>query len=219
MTAQQACPRLGERFVALWLRCAGHSAAAHAAATHARLCAAYGQGWRDYHALAHIEHCLREFDGARAAMSAADEVELALWYHDAVYQPGDPDNERNSAQLFADDAGGQMPAAQVERICALIMATTHHAPPGDAQSAWVVDIDLSSFGLPWPDFLRDSHAVRAEMKCLDDERYQVAHGGFLRGLLARARIYSTDHFHARYEHHARDNITRLLKAYAAGIRL
>ena len=208
----------GERFVALWLRCAAGAIAAQIHGIHGRLCAAYGEPWRHYHALAHIEHCLGEFDAARDAMPNPDEVELALWYHDAVYAPGDGDNEKRSAELFANDSAGMMADAQRARVGALILATAHTTPPDDAQAAWVVDIDLSSFGLPWPDFLHDSHAVRAEMKGLDDEHYLIAHGDFLRGLLARPRLYTTDHFHARYEQQARDNIARLLDAYASGVR-
>lgn len=208
-----------ERFVALWLRCAPRASAEQAHAIHARLCAAYGETGRHYHALAHIEHCLCEFDAARAAMADADEIELALWYHDAVYQPGDSDNEGRSAALLAEHSAGQLADTQVARIGELILATTHANAPRDAQAAWVVDIDLSSFGLPWPAFLHDSHAVRAEMKSLADDDYQKSHGSFLRGLAARPRIYTSEHFHGRYEHQARDNIARLLDAYAAGIPL
>jgi len=207
------------RFAALWLRCAGGASAPEAVATHTRLCEGYRQPWRHYHSLAHIEHCLREFDATKADMAGPDEVELALWYHDAVYQPGDARNEQRSAELFAEDARGRLPAPLVAEVCALIMATTHLAPPTSAQARWVVDIDLSSFGLPWPGFLRDSRAVRAEMEMQNDALYLAAHGCFLRGLLARPRIFSTDYFHARCEQRARDNIMRLLDAYAAGTRL
>ena len=218
--ADPTSPRThADRFVALWLRCAPHASAAQARAIHGRLCAAYGEAGRHYHALAHIEHCLCEFDGARAAIAAADDVELALWYHDAVYQPGDSDNEGRSAALFAEHSAGQLADTQVARIGALILATTHANAPQDAQAAWVVDIDLSSFGLPWPAFLHDSHAVRAEMKNLADDDYQNSHGSFLRRLVARPRIYTSEHFHGRYEQRARDNIARLLDAYAAGITL
>ena len=207
----------GARFVALWLRVAPSAKVTELEAMHTRLGSAYRQTWRCYHALDHIEHCLRQFDGARTAIAGPDEVELALWYHDVVYLPGDVDNEIHSAQWFLRDAGGLLPAAQCERIHALIMATTHHAAPRCTASAWVVDIDLSSFGLPWPDFLHDSHAVRAEMKDQNDERYVAAHSAFLHSLLARPRLYTTEHFHARYEQTARDNITRLLEAYATGV--
>lgn len=217
MINQPPCLTDAAHFVTLWLRVAPTAQVADIEAMHMRLCSAYRQAWRNYHALDHIEHCLRQFDGARAAIADRDEVELALWYHDVVYLPGDVDNEIRSAEWFMRDACGHLPAAQCERIHALIMATTHHAPPHYATSAWVVDIDLSSFGLPWPDFLHDSHAVRAEMKDQDDERYVVAHSAFLHSLLARPRLFTTEHFHALYEQTARDNITRLLEAYAAGV--
>jgi len=47
--------------------------------------AAYQLPKRHYHNLHHIRQCLAELDGLRAACKAPDVVELAIWYHDIVY--------------------------------------------------------------------------------------------------------------------------------------
>jgi len=64
------------------------------------------RGWsswgRHYHTLGHLEEYFKEFDQARHLAQRAGEVELALWFHDAVYRTWASDNEARSAALAAD---------------------------------------------------------------------------------------------------------------------
>jgi predicted metal-dependent HD superfamily phosphohydrolase len=87
------------QFVALWQRNLG-DAPGQAEAVYARLVQLYCEPHRHYHTLAHIRHCLREFDQAASLMDHPDAVAMALWFHDAIYVPGAMDNERRSAGLF-----------------------------------------------------------------------------------------------------------------------
>src|SRR5438128_12245744 len=59
----------------------------------------YTERHRAYHTLRHIEQCLVEFDEVRREAVDPIAVELALWYHDAVYDPHARDNEERSAVL------------------------------------------------------------------------------------------------------------------------
>lgn len=219
MTGHDVDHRWAGRFIALWERCQLAAPDNRASLVHDGLCRRYAEPVRRYHTLEHIRHCLREFDAARPADDVADAVEMALWFHDVIYTPGAPDNEQLSADFFREQAGEALSPTLVDDVSRMIIATTHRVAPRDRAQAWVVDVDLSSFGLPWPTFLRDSRYVREEMSALDDDQYQASHAGFLRKLCARKRIFTTDVFHARYEHSARDNIARLLDAYAAGTPL
>ncbi|MDT1091345.1 hypothetical protein RNM29_33455, partial [Pseudomonas aeruginosa] len=68
---------------------------------------------------------------------------LALWTHDLVYDTPRQDNEAASA---ASTARGLAPAGRAAlrpALRELIMATGHQAPPGDADAALVVDLDLA----------------------------------------------------------------------------
>lgn len=219
MTRHEVDNTWAARFVALWERCRADAERGEPLRVHATLCEHYGEAVRRYHTLEHIRHCLREFDAARPADDIADAVEMALWFHDVIFVPGAQDNEQLSADCFRELARDCLPPSFIAEVERMIMATTHRLPPRDRGAAWAVDLDLSSFGLPWPTFLRDSRHVREEMSAQCDDDYYPAHGRFLRGLCARERIYTTEVFHARYEQAARDNITRLLDAYAAGTRL
>jgi predicted metal-dependent HD superfamily phosphohydrolase len=65
-----------------------------AAGWYQRLTDAYAEPQRHYHNQQHIAECLAEFDQARHLAQQPTAVELALWFHDAVYDPR-PETTRN----------------------------------------------------------------------------------------------------------------------------
>jgi PAS domain S-box-containing protein len=75
---------------------------------------------------------------------------------------------------------------------------------------FIVDIDLSSFGLPWEAFMRDGLRIRAEFPHVEDDAYYPGHLRFLRGLCNRPSFFFTDCFRQRYERTAHENIRRLV---------
>src|SRR5690242_9270349 len=85
-----------ERWLALWKACGANGAQQ---AWYEHLSAAYGAPQRHYHNQQHIAECLAEFDSARHLALEPAAVELALWFHDAVYNPKASDNEEQSAAL------------------------------------------------------------------------------------------------------------------------
>ena len=200
-----------DRFVALLERCAADGPAPDGKALFDELHTLYSGDGRRYHTPAHLDHCLAQFDMCRHLMQRPDEVEMALWYHDAVYEPAAHDNELRSAELFATRLGHVCPEEMVTRVYDLILATTHREPPRDQDTRLMVDIDLSGFALPWEEFARESEAVRAEFGHLSDEEFYASQMRFLRSLVERARFYSSDFFHQRYEDQARENVTRTLR--------
>ena len=208
-----------KRFRAVWNRCGTSDAEIETDAVYQMLRAHYAAPGRYYHTLAHLHHCLHEFDAIGLRDAGTDAIELSLWFHDLIYVPGAMDNELRSAACFARHARGTLPDALVALVERLILATTHRGPPHDSIEAWVIDIDLSSFGLPWPAFLRDSRHVREEQRSVEDALYYAMQSRFLHSLCERTQIFTTDHFRARYEAQARANIARLLEAIAAGSTL
>ena len=175
-----------------------------------RLVALYAEPHRHYHTLDHIQHCLRLFDQVTAWLHEPHAVELALWFHDAIYVSGAKDNERCSADLFLEYANGRIDATFQQKIDDLIMVTTHTGLPSQSDEQFIVDIDLSSFGLPWEAFMRDGLRIRAEFPEVTDDDYYPGHLRFLRGLWERPSFFLTDYFRQRYEHTARANIERLM---------
>lgn len=200
-----------QRFEELWLRCARDGAAAKPQECFAQVRKHYNEPHRRYHTPAHIAHCLTQFDAARPRMRLPDAVELAIWYHDVIYDVGAADNELQSAQLLRRHADGVMPDDLVQCVHDLIMVTVHgRLEPATQEQGYMVDIDLSSFGLPWARFLRDSVAVREEFADMSDAEFYPRQRDFLASLLAREHFCITDFFRERHEARARSNITRYL---------
>jgi len=198
-------------FITLWQRATAHDAS-QAGHVYRSLADHYAEPERHYHTLGHISHCLAQAALAAALLPNADSIKLAIWFHDVVWNAGARDNEARSAAYFrniAADAG--MPSHLLNDIERLILMTEYGQTPLRPDEVYIVDIDYSSFGLPWELFLADSVAVRAERTGLSDELYASQHSRFLQALLARETLYRSDFFRARYEDTARSNIRRYLR--------
>lgn len=196
------------RFGALWRRRVACPPSAPAA-VYADLVRRLDAPGRAFHNLRHIDDCLHRFDEVARRLDDPDAVELALWFHDAIYLPGDPANERASAQLFVAQAAGA-PAFLRRRVAALILATERRHAPRTDDARFIDDIDLSGFGAPWVTFARNSRALRREFAALGDEVYYRGQWMFLSRLRRRPRFFRTAWFRDRYERQAHANLDRVL---------
>ncbi|MFT5174674.1 MAG: putative metal-dependent HD superfamily phosphohydrolase [Gammaproteobacteria bacterium] len=200
------------RFEQLWRRCATDIDSVGLETRFEEIQARYNESHRRYHRPEHITHCLQQFDAAHALLQNADAVELAVWYHDVVYDIGAVDNEACSAQFFARHASGELSEKMIETVHELIMVTMHLCSlPTTSDEAYFVDIDLSSFGLSWDKFLLDSVDVRDEFPHVPDLEFYFKQNKFLLALLGREHFCFTAFFRDRHEHIARDNITSYLR--------
>ncbi len=201
-----------ERFTTLWRRCQTDGGSeAEADAVFREVHDYYSESGRHYHTPKHIEHCLVQFDQAASEMDDADAVELAIWFHDLVFDVSAQDNELMSARRFVELADDSMDEGFKIRVYDLIMATAAPRVPKSNDQEFMLDIDLSSFGLPWEEMLRDSIAVRKESSRLSDEEFFPGQRAFLESLVSREHFYFTDFFRSRIEETARENIERYLQ--------
>jgi len=201
------------RFTGLWTRCIS-AAQIDPVRVYVKLREFYSQAWRRYHTLSHLRHCLGEFDEVAHLVAEPKEVEMALWFHDAIYEPGAADNEARSVELFDRLAEGGAPPVLSNRVRELIMATCHFEPPAAGDERYMVDIDLASFGLPWRAYLSDSEKVRAEASHLTDEDFYRGQVAFFKRLLSRPHFYGTPFFRRKYEARARENLIRKVSELA-----
>ena len=196
-----------ERFQALWNRC---EAPSDPRPVFEDLLCRYCEPHRIYHRCTHLVHCFRQLDLAYTLIQDPDAVEMALWFHDAIYTPRSSDNEKESAELFVRAAGDHFQPSFISKVYELILVTAHKELAQESDKQFIADIDLSSFGVDWEEFLRDTKALREEQADSSDAMFYPAHAKFLNSLLGRPRIFGTVFFYGRCEQRARENITRLL---------
>jgi predicted metal-dependent HD superfamily phosphohydrolase len=178
----------------------------------AQLDAAYGAADRHYHGAAHIEACLAHLRRWRHLARDPALVELALWVHDLVYDTRRQDNEAASAErgcqwLEQAGLGEQAPALRE-----MVLATRHQQPPGDADAALVVDIDLSILASDASLYAGYEAAVRAEYAWVPAALFRAGRAKLLRQLLAQPALYHHAPLAALWEAPARHNLERALAA-------
>ena len=193
----------------------------------AQLLSAYGQPQRHYHTQQHLAECLNWLESAQELAQHPGEVEIALWFHDAVYEVRAHDNEWRSAQ-WASQALQQYGAtqAQIARVHALIMATCHGAAaPEDAQghglrqtlhdeadTQLLLDIDLAILGAAPARFAEYDQQVRAEYSWVPAAIYSVKRKEVLQSFLQRPRIYGSKKLGRILEAPARTNLLNAINA-------
>lgn len=179
-----------------------------------RLKSRHSEAQRHYHTWAHIEALLAWLEQIRAKIDDPLSVELAILFHDAVYDPYAKDNEEKSAALMMSELSGMAAQETLERAKSLILATVQHRLPDTAESwlhsdcAFFLDMDLSILGAEPLAFDLYEEAIQREYAFVPANRYREARGAILQDFLKRDRLYFTDHFHDRLERQARSNLAR-----------
>ena len=181
--------------------------------TYEDLVARYSEPHRKYHTLRHLEDCLATFAEVRALAERPAEVEVALWFHDAVYDTRSDQNEARSAELAAETViGTGQPPGCAHRIETLVMATRHDATPTDTDAKVLADVDLSILGADPRRFDEYERQVREEYGWMPGPLYRSGRRKILQAFMTRPVIFSTPHMRARHEARARANIARSLEA-------
>ena len=177
-----------------------------------QLVSLYSESHRHYHNLRHMNECLAEFDSARQVAREPLSVELAIWFHDAIYETHARDNEERSAELarrcISDGGGAEKIRSSVET---LIMATKTHDSAIHPDAPLMVDIDLSILGKSEERFDQYETQIQREYDWVPREVFAAKRAEILESFAARDRIYATEHFFALYEQKARSNLERSVK--------
>ncbi len=197
-----------KQWLALWKRI---GARGNAHAVYNDLVMRYSEPRRAYHTLEHIRHCLDEFEQVRHLAANPDIVELALWYHDAIYDTKAKDNEERGAALaiqMTEDA--LLPDNLGQSVANLIIATKHASDSTDPDVQIIVDVDLSILGQDEEKFDEYERRIRTEYEWVAENAFIVGRSAMLKAFSNRPAIYSTQFFRNKYEAQARQNIVRSL---------
>ncbi|GGG28699.1 HD domain-containing protein [Hymenobacter glacieicola] len=181
---------------------------------------AYTASDRHYHALPHIRALLDAVDQHASLVHDREVVELAVWFHDAVYNPLRDDNEARSAALALEFLQhSTLTPERRQRVAFLIERTKDHTQPqpaADSDLLLFLDADLQILGAPEADYWQYARQVRQEYRLVPDFMYRRGRRKVLEKLLAAATLYHTPAFHDKLDAHARRNLQAELIAWEKG---
>jgi len=184
---------------------------------------------RHYHTLEHLRNYHAQLRRYKAAgrLAAPAVCELALFFHDAVYDARRADNELQSAQLFAEfcadlrRATDLPPSLHLEQATGLILRTANHmdaTPAEDSDAAAFLDCDLHTLGAAPHTYHRYAEGVRLEYAHVDEAEYRRGRAAVLRSFPeTNEHLYFTPSMRDEREAMAHANIAaeiRLLQAQA-----
>ncbi|RYD98920.1 MAG: hypothetical protein EOP54_05985 [Sphingobacteriales bacterium] len=166
---------------------------------------AYNLPERHYHTLTHIEQMLDLLDEVKEACSDLVSLQLAVFYHDIVYDAQRNDNEVQSAAI-ARKRLTELGYEPVEKVVTLILATQKHESSGDTDRNYLLDTDLVILGAERSRYEAYARQVREEYRIYPDEVYNPGRVQVLQHFLYSARIFKTDYFYHKLEGAARFNL-------------
>lgn len=175
------------------------------------LVARYSEPHRHYHTLAHITVMFQLAAGHGVRLSIPQQ--LAIWFHDAVYDPMDPGlNEIKSASLLNSICNENcwLSSAIVERAKSIVMATDGHLSD-DHEAQTVIDLDLAGLGFDWATYKMSADNIAKEYCHMTSDRLIEGRRAFIEGMLGRPFIFYTPWGRDFYEHKARKNLETELK--------
>lgn len=166
---------------------------------------AWSEPHRKYHDTSHLIWLLDAAEEHASAIADARFVGYTIWFHDAIYTPGEPDNEK----LSADWARTSLVAepALSERVAHVVEMTKRHEE-GEAagDEALFLDMDIAILGAPWEIYCAYAAAIRAEYPHIVDPAFAAGRGAFLAKQLDRSRTFRTDLYESERGETARANM-------------
>ncbi|HOX95859.1 MAG TPA: N-methyl-D-aspartate receptor NMDAR2C subunit [Candidatus Woesebacteria bacterium] len=170
----------------------------------------YSHPQRGYHNLDnHIQHCLKEFDAVKHLAINPKALELAIWFHDAIYDTKIHGIEEMCADLaFSTCRTAHLSVGFSQKVSDLVLATRHIEEPLDIDAQLICDIDLSPLGLPQIDFDQNSVFIREEYGWVSNADFAKGRMNILKKYLDRRSLYITKYFQNKYGEQARQNLLR-----------
>lgn len=177
----------------------------------------YVEPHRRYHTFGHLAFMLDVLRESGTTFSDESVVDLAVLFHDAVYDARRSDNEARSAGFATSVLGdcGFAPA-RTARVSEFIQATAGHPPAsGDDDLDTFLDADLAILGEQRERYLQYVADVRAEYSFVSDEQWRIGRTRVLNHFLAAPAIYRTAGFLESREEAAVANLKAELRTLSA----
>ena len=172
----------------------------------------YNGDGRYYHVLTHVGELLDTVDEMRDLAEDYQMIQLAIWFHDVIYDPRGQNNEVKSAEYARQTLQKLgLPERVITRVSDLILKTVSHvSEKEDVDALILLDADLAPLGADEDVFARQSQALRHEFNWVPEDVYRESRANILSGFLGRERIYQTDWMYNAREAKARSNLSRAI---------
>jgi predicted metal-dependent HD superfamily phosphohydrolase len=167
------------------------------------LIAAYSEKQRAYHTIQHLYECLILLESVRADLNDAYAVELALWFHDAVYAPQAKNNELKSAELFEQYVAQNLSTDDAQKIKRWIIATQKHETANELDLQFLFDIDLAILAASPERFEEYEQQIQKEYAWVDPEIYSIKRKEVLTHFYKTEPLYQTEYFQQNFEQTAK----------------
>ena len=163
-----------------------------------------------YHDLLHLTEVLDRLDLLADGGAGFDRpvVDLAAWFHDAVYAGADDDEEQSAR--WAERALPESYAVEVARL--VRMTAAHRPDDSDANACALSDADLAILAAPQDRYDVYLAGVRADFAHLSDADFGAGRRAILEDLAERPRLFRTAQAVDLWEEAARANLARELSA-------
>ena len=178
------------------------------------LLARWSETHRKHHTVTHL-HEMLDAIGLLAESGVEfdrEAVELAAWFHDAIYEIGRDDNEDRSAELARQLLASSPIRDEVARL--VLVTKAHEVADDDVNGAVLSDADLSVVGSEALRYRAYAAAVREEYADVPDEVFKPARARVLTALLD-GPLFHTAAGRERWEQLARRNIAEEIATLTA----
>lgn len=172
----------------------------------------YSEPHRAYHNTAHVEALLGHLHTHQQRAQDPLAIALAIWFHDAIYDPLRGDNEERSALLAHDTLSAWgCSEALVRSVVAKVRATAGHTwTDSDPDTALFLDLDLSILAAEPEVYQRYTEQIAHEYAWVPPEMYRARRAAVLQDFLNRPTLYFTPALRGLWEPPARLNLQREL---------
>ena len=165
----------------------------------------YSSFGRYYHTLEHLEMMFTELKSVQYLIHDVHAIRYSIYYHDIVYNPLKKNNEEKSA-LVLEKRLSKTSFSRIKASMAQIQATSHHNHSSDADTNYLLDLDLSILGKPADVYQQYTKNIRKEYFMYPDFLFRKGRRKVLNYFLNKPFIFKTDEFKGRYESQARVNL-------------
>jgi len=164
---------------------------------------------RFYHTLNHIKILLDSLHDFHITEVEKIKLELAIWFHDIIYNSKAKNNEEESINEFTKFAiyVGLNFDLNLE-INDIIFATRHKDTAQTRLQKIMCDVDLKEFA--FDNYIKNSNNIKKEFSHLTDKEWIKGRSDFLKTFINKEFIYYTDEYRDALEDTARINLKKEL---------